>query len=121
MEEWKGKMRKGEGAVFGVGGDDIDAVTAVVGEGGAKVVGAAPVGPRKTVVGAVKRKTTLAGGMKGMGGEVIRKTVKVRPDREGRVGASRAHNVKGKFSVREKAVPKVRGEVGVGGMRRRWR
>ncbi len=55
--------------------------------------------PRKTVVGAVKRKTKLAGGMKGMGGEVIRKAVKARPGREGRIGAPRAHNVKGKFGV----------------------
>jgi hypothetical protein len=55
--------------------------------------------PRKTVVGAVKRKTKLAGGMKGMGGEVIRKTVKARPGREGRIGAARAHNGKGKFGV----------------------
>ena len=38
--------------------------------------------------------------MKGVGGEVVRKTVKTRPGREGRVGAPRAHiNVKGKFSV----------------------
>ncbi len=41
----------------------------------------------------------MAGRIKGVGGEVVRKTVKTRPGREGRVGASRAHNVKGKFSV----------------------
>ncbi len=53
-------------------GDDVNAVTAVVGEGGAKIVGAVPVEvPRKTVVGAVKRQTQLSGGMKGVGGEVI--------------------------------------------------
>ena len=50
-----------------------------------------------------------------MGGEVVRNTVKTRPGREGRVGAPRAHNVKGKFGVGEKAVPKVRGKVGMGG------
>ena len=38
--------------------------------------------------------------MKGVGGEVVRKMVKTRPGREGRVGAPRAHNVKGKFGVR---------------------
>ncbi len=41
----------------------------------------------------------MAGGMKGVGGEVVRKTVKARPGREGRVGSPSAHNVKGKFSV----------------------
>ncbi len=48
-------MGKSEGDAFGAGGDDINAVTAVVDEGGAKIVGAVSVGvPRKTVVGAVK-------------------------------------------------------------------
>ncbi len=78
-----------------------------MGEGGAKIVSAVPVGSQG--------KTKLAGGMKGMGRKVIRKTVKARPGREGRIGAPRAHNVNGKFDVGEKAVPKVRGEVGVGG------
>ena len=100
MEEWEWEVGKGEGDAFGAGGDNVDAVTAVVGEGGAKIVGAVPVRvPRKTVVGTIKRKTKLTGGMKGMGGEVVRKTVQTRPGREGRVGAPRAHNVKGKFSV----------------------
>jgi hypothetical protein len=75
-------------------------VTAVVGEGGAKIVGAVRVRvPGKTVVGVVKGKTKLAGGMTGGGGKVVRKTVKTRPGREGRVGAPRAHIVKGKFGV----------------------
>ena len=100
MEEWEWEVGKGEGDAFSAGGDDVNTVTAVVGKGGAKIVGAVPVRvPRKTVVGAVKRKTKLAGGMKGVGGQVVRKTVKTRPGREGRVGAPRAHNVKGKFSV----------------------
>ena len=65
-------MGKGKDDAFGAGGDNIDAVTAVVVEGGAKIVGAIPVRvPRKTVVRAIKRKAKLAGGMKGMGGEVI--------------------------------------------------
>ena len=63
MEEWEWEVGKGEGKAVGAGGDDINAVTAVVGEGGAKIVGAVPVRvPRKTVVGAVERKTRLAGG-----------------------------------------------------------
>ncbi len=100
MEEWKWEVDKGEGDAFGAGGDNVNAVTAVVGEGGAKIVGAVPVRvPRKTVVGVVKRKTKLAGGMKGVGGKVVWKTVQTRPGREGRVGAPRAHNIKGKFSV----------------------
>ena len=100
MEEWEWEVGKGEGDAFGAGGDDINTVTAVVGEGRAKVVGSVPVRvPRKTVVGAVKRKTKLAGGMNGVGGEVVGKTAQTRPSREGRVGAPRTHNVKGKFSV----------------------
>ena len=56
-------MCKGEGDAFSAGGDNIDTVTAVVGKGGAKIVGAVPVRvPRKTVVGAVKRKTKSPGG-----------------------------------------------------------
>ena len=56
MEEWEGEVGQGEGDALGAGGEDVDAVTAVVGEGGAKIlVGAVPVRvPRKTVVGAVK-------------------------------------------------------------------
>ncbi len=41
----------------------------------------------------------MDGGMKGVGGEVVRKTVKTGPGRKGRVGAPKAHNVKGEFSV----------------------
>ena len=56
-------MGKGEGDACGAGGDDIDAVTTVVGEGGAKVEGSVPVRvPREAVVGAIERKTKLAGG-----------------------------------------------------------
>ena len=109
-------MGKGEGDACGAGGDDIDAMTTVVGEGGAKVEGSVPVRvPRETVVGAIERKTKLAGGMNGVGGEVVGKTAKTRPSREGRVGAPRAHNVEGKFSVGKEAVPQVSGKVGMGG------
>ncbi len=51
-------MCEGEGDAFSAGGDNIYTVTAVVGEGRAKVVSAVPVRvPREAVVGAVKRKT----------------------------------------------------------------
>ena len=93
-------MGKGEGDAFGAGGEDVDAVAAVVGEGRAKVVGSVPVRvPRKTVVGAAKREAKLAGGMKGVSGEVIRKTVQTRPGGEGGVGAPGSHDVKGEFGV----------------------
>ena len=76
-------MGKGEGDACGAGGDHIDAVTTVVGEGGAKIEGSVPVRvPRETVVGAGKGKTKLAGRMKGVSGEVVRKAVKTRPSRE---------------------------------------
>ena len=73
MEEREWEVGKGEGNACGAGRDNVHAVTAVVGKGGAKIVGAVPVGvPRKTVVGAVKRQTKLAGGMNGVGCEVVR-------------------------------------------------
>ena len=52
-------------------------MTAVVGEGRAKVVSAVPVGiPREAVVGTVEREAELAGGVKWVGGEVVREVVK---------------------------------------------
>jgi hypothetical protein len=81
-----------------------------------QVVGPVPVCiPRETVVGAVKRKTELTVGIEGVGGEVVGKVMEARPSREGWVGAPRAHDVKGQFGVRKKAVPEVGREVGVGG------
>jgi hypothetical protein len=50
--------------------------------------------------------------MKRVDGEVVGKTVKARPDREGRIRAPRAEKVKDDFCVREKSVPEVVGEVG---------
>ncbi len=84
-----------------------------MGEGRAKVVSAVPVGiPRETVVGTVERQTKLAGGMKWVGGKVIREAVKNRPCRERRIGAPWAHDIKCEFGMGEEAVPEV---VGVGG------
>ncbi len=58
MEEWEGEVCKGEGDAFRASRDNVNTVTAVVGEGRTKVVSAIPVRvPRKTVVGAVERKT----------------------------------------------------------------
>jgi hypothetical protein len=58
VKEWEGGVCEGEGNAFSAGGDDIYTVTAVVGEGRAKIVSAVPVRvPREAVVGAVKRKT----------------------------------------------------------------
>ena len=109
-------MGKGEGDAFGAGGDYIHTVTTVVGKGGAKIVGAVPVRvPRETVVGAVEGKTQLAGGMDGVGVEVVGETVQTRPGGEGGVGAPGSHGVKGEFSVGKKAVPEISGEVGMGG------
>ena len=57
---------------FRAGGYDIDTLAAVVGKGGAKGEGAIPVrGPSVTVVGTGEGKTELAGGMKGVGGEIV--------------------------------------------------
>ena len=93
-------MGKGEGDAYGAGGDYVHAVTTIVGKGGAKIVGAVPVRvPRETVVGAVEGKTQLAGGMDGVGVEVVGETVQTRPGGEGGVGAPGSHDVKGEFGV----------------------
>ncbi len=63
---------------------------------------AVPVGiPTEAVVGTVERQTELAGGMKWVGGKVIREAVKNRPYGGGGMG--------------EEAVPEVVRKVGVGG------
>jgi hypothetical protein len=116
VKEGEGKVCKGEGDAFKACGDNINSVTTVVGEGRAKVVGTVSVWiPRETVVGAVEGKTELTGGMDGVGGEVVGKVVKARPSRDRGVGAPRAHDIKGEFGVREKAVPEVSREVGMSG------
>ncbi len=88
-------MCKGEGDAFKAGRDNIDSVTMViVGEGRAKVVGTAPVWiPRETVVGAVKSKTELTGGVDRVCGEVVGKMMESRPSRERGVGAPGSHEV----------------------------
>ena len=49
-------MCKGEGDAFRASRDNVNTVTAVVGEGRAKLVSAVPVGiPREAVIGAVER------------------------------------------------------------------
>ena len=97
---------KGEGSAFGAGGDYIYTVTAIVGEGRAKVVSAVPVGiPREAVVGTVDGSALLAGGVNWVGGKVVREAVKTRPGREGRIRAPRAHDVEGEFNMRKEAVP----------------
>ncbi len=56
MKEWEREVCEGEGDAFSAGGDDIYTMTAVAGEGRAKVVSAVPVRvPREAMVGAVKR------------------------------------------------------------------
>ena len=83
MKEWEWDVGKGEGGALGAGRDHIDAVTTVVGEGGTKIEGSVPVRvPREAVVGAIERTTKLAGGVDGVGGEVVGKTAKTRPSRE---------------------------------------
>ncbi len=54
----------------------VHTLTAVVGKGWAKGKSAIPVrGPSVAVVGSGKGKTELAGGVKGVGGEVVWETV----------------------------------------------
>ena len=65
-------MGEDEGDAFRAGGDDIDALAAVMGKGEAKGKSAIPVrDPSVAVVGTGEGKTELAGGVKGVGGEVV--------------------------------------------------
>jgi hypothetical protein len=90
-------------------------VIAAVVEGRAKVVSAVPVGiPREAVVGTVEGLAELAGGMKWVGGEVVREVMKARPGREGRIGALGRMTLR-VFSMGKEAVPEVIREVGMGG------
>ena len=69
-------MGYGEGYAFRARGDDIQTLAAVVGKGWAKDKGAIPVrGPSVAVVGTGEGKTELAGGVKGVGREVVGETV----------------------------------------------
>ena len=54
----------------------------------------------------MKDRHSLPGGVKWVGGKVIREAVKTRPGREGRrIRAPRAHDVEGEFGMRKEAVP----------------
>ena len=87
-------MGEGKGDAFRAGGYDIDALAAVVGKGGTKGEGAIPVrGPSVAVVGTVKGKTELAGGVNGMGREVVWEMVESRPGRDSGVRAPRTQDV----------------------------
>ena len=84
------KVCKGEDDAFKAGGDNIDSVTTVVGEGRAEVVVWIP---RETVVGAVKSKTELTGGVDRVCREVVGKMMESRPSRERGVGVPGSHEV----------------------------
>ena len=65
------------------GGDEIRTLAAVVGKGWAKGERAIPVrGPSVAVVGTGEGKTELAGGVEGVGGEVVWEVVEARPGRD---------------------------------------
>ncbi len=64
-------MGEGEGDALRAGGDDIDALAAVVGKGWAKGEGAILRGPSVAMVWTGEGKTELAGGVEGLGGEVV--------------------------------------------------
>ena len=71
-----------------------------MGEGGAKVVASLAVGsPRGAGVGGVMGNDQLAGGVKGVSGEVNGLAVEAVIGRAGGVGEPRAKVVEGKFSV----------------------
>ncbi len=87
MKEGEGKVCMGEVDAFKGGRDNIDSVSTVVGESRAKVISAVSVWiPREAVVGSVKGKTKLTGGVERVGGEVVGKMMESRPSRERGVG-----------------------------------
>ncbi len=97
-------------------GDNIDPLAAVVGKGWAKGEGAIPVrGPSVAVVGTVKGKTELAGGVKGVGSEVIWEVVYAGPGRERGIRAPGTQEVEGDLGIGEETVPEVVRKVRVGG------
>ncbi len=92
-------------------------MAAVVGKGWAKGKSAIPVrGPSVAVVGTVKGKTELAGGVKGMGREVVWEMVYSRPGRDGGIRApAGTQDVEGDFGKGEETVPEVVRKVRVNG------
>ena len=86
-------MGEGEGDALRAGGDDIDALAAVVGKGWAKDEGAIPVRcPSVAMVGTGEGKTELAGGVEGVGEEVVwvwEVMVEARPGRDRGIRAPR--------------------------------
>ena len=90
-------------------------MAAVVGKGWAKGERAIPVrGPSVAVVGTVKGKTELAGGVKGMGREVVWEMVYSRPGRDSGIRAPGTQDVEGDFGKGEETVPEVVRKVRVG-------
>ena len=108
-------MGEGEGDACRAGGDNIDAVAAVVGKGGAKGGSAIPVrGPRVAMVGTGEGKTELAGEMVGGGGEIVWEVVEARPGRDRGIRAPGTEDVEGDLGKGKEAVPEVVGKVRVG-------
>jgi hypothetical protein len=106
---------EGEGDALRAGGDDIDALAAVVGKGWAKDEGAIPMrGPSVAMVGTGESKTELAGGVEGVGGEIVWEVVKARPGRDRGIRAPGTEDVEGDLGKGEESVPEVVGKVRVG-------
>jgi hypothetical protein len=66
------------------------------------------------VVGIVKGKTELAGGMEGVGGEIVWEVVKARPGRDRGIRAPGTEDVEGDLGKGEESVPEVVGKFRVG-------
>ena len=97
-------------------------MAAVVGNDWAKGESAIPVrGPSVAVVGTVKGKTELAGGVKGMGREVVWEMVESRPGRDSGIRAPWTQDVEGDFGKGEETVPSRGRQESQGGWMRRQR
>jgi len=88
---------EGEGDACRAGGDNIDTGATVVGKGGAKGESA-----------------ILAGGVEGVGGEIVWEVVKARPGKDRGIRAPGTEDVEGDLGKGKEAVPEVVGKVWVG-------
>ncbi len=87
-----------------------------MGEGEAKGESAIPVkGPSVAMVGTGEGKAELAGGVNGVGREVVWETVYARPGTESGIRAPGTQDVESDFGVGEETVPEVVRKVRVSG------
>ena len=116
VEEGVGEVGQGVGDAHGRRLDNVDAVTAVVGEGGTDVKGARGVGgPGGACKGGFKSVAELAHGEDGVSVEVKGGAVEAVIGRDGWVGAPGKEMVQGELHGGKELVPEVNRELDMNG------